>query len=381
MKHFDYIITGAGAAGLILAFRMANDSYFDQKSIALIDLTKKTGNDRTWCFWEKQQGHWDDLLTKTWNNIFFGGPGYEKRIDIFPYAYKMIRSAGFYKALWAKLDSKSNFTFIKGKVVSLQETAKGANVQTDQDQFSASKVFNSVVLSREFEQQDKYPLLQQHFVGWFIKTKADHFDDNMATFMDFRVPQRSNTRFMYLLPMTKNVALVEYTLFSEKLLEYEEYEQEIRVYLDKHGIVDYTIEETEKGSIPMTSFDFGKNNSRNILNIGTAGGWTKASTGYTFMNTTKKTADLVHFLKKQDDLSKFSRKTKFWLYDLILLDVLSQYNHLGAALFTRLFKKVKAQNILKFLDEETTFGEDLQVIISMPKLLFTRILISRLFRL
>jgi lycopene beta-cyclase len=380
MKHFDYIITGAGAAGLMLAFRMANDPYFDQKSIALIDLTKKTGNDRTWCFWEKQHGHWDNLLSKTWKNIFFGGPGYEKRIDIFPYAYKMIRSVGFYKALWGKLDTKSNFTFIRGKIETIQETQEGATVKTDQDQFTASKVFNSVLLSREFEQQDKFPLLQQHFVGWFIKTKQDHFDENMATFMDFRVPQHDNTRFMYLLPMTSNSALVEYTLFSENLLKPEEYEQELKAYLDKHGIRDYTIEETEKGSIPMTSFDFGKNNTRNILNIGTAGGWTKASTGYTFMNTTKKTADLIIFLKKQDDLSTFNRKTKFWLYDLVLLDVLSQYNHLGAALFTRLFKKVKTQNILKFLDEETTILEDFQVILSMPTGLFTRVLLRRIFR-
>ena len=45
----------------------------------------------------------------------------------------------------------------------------------------------------------------------------------------------------------------------------------------------------------MTSFKFEELNSYNILNIGTAGGWTKASTGYTFYNTSKKTKDLVSF--------------------------------------------------------------------------------------
>ena len=64
-------------------------------------------------------------------------------------------------------------------------------------------------------------VLQQHFIGWFIKTKVDTFDDTTATFMDFSVPQKGNTRFMYVLPMDKQTALFEYTLFSkERLLLY-----------------------------------------------------------------------------------------------------------------------------------------------------------------
>ncbi|KAA3630641.1 MAG: lycopene cyclase [Bacteroidetes bacterium] len=381
MKHFDYIISGAGAAGLILARGMAADAFFEDKSIALIDLEKKKGNDRTWCFWENGNGQWDEVLTKSWKNIFFGGPGYEQRLDIKPYVYKMIRSENFYKQIWKTLDKAPNITFIQGKVQSISETGDGAVVSTDQEQFSAKKVFNSVILNRDYEKQTKYPLLQQHFLGWFVKTAKAHFDEDMATFMDFRVPQRSNTRFMYVLPMNKKTALFEYTLFSENLLEQSEYEEEIRNYLDKHGITDYSIEETEKGSIPMTAYNFGKHNTRNIINIGTAGGWTKASTGYTFMNTSKKAVELIKFLKKETDLSKFSRRNKFWFYDLILLDVLTDANHLGAKLFTGLFKRTKATTILKFLDDETSFREDLSIITSMPILLFSKTLFRRLFRL
>ncbi len=381
MKHFDYIISGAGAAGLILARGMASDTFFNGKSIALIDLEKKTGNDRTWCFWENGNGQWDEMLTKSWANIFFGGPGYEQRLDIKPYVYKMVRSENFYKQIWETLDKSPNIYFIQGKVRSISETGDGAVVVTDQEQFSANKVFNSVVLNKDYEKQTKYPLLQQHFLGWFVKTEGEYFDENMATFMDFRVPQRGNTRFMYVLPMSKKTALFEYTLFSENLLEQSEYEEEIRAYLDKHGISNYTIEETEKGSIPMTAYNFGKHNSRHIINIGTAGGWTKASTGYTFMSTTKKAVKLLKFLKKENDLSKFSRRDKFWFYDLILLDVLTNANHLGAKLFTGLFKKTKATTILKFLDDETSFREDLSIITSMPILLFTKTLFKRLFRL
>ena len=40
MKYYDYIITGAGAAGLMLAFRLAKDSFLI-KSILIIDPIKR----------------------------------------------------------------------------------------------------------------------------------------------------------------------------------------------------------------------------------------------------------------------------------------------------------------------------------------------------
>ena len=95
--------------------------------------------------------------------------------------------------------------------------------------------------------------------------------------MDFTVAQKDHTRFMYILPESPYRALLEYTLFSKTLLTNEEYETEIKNYLKK-GITNYTITEKEQGVIPMTAYQFWKHNSEHLINIGTAGGWSKAST-------------------------------------------------------------------------------------------------------
>ena len=129
----------------------------------------------------------------------------------------------------------------------------------------------------------------------------------------------------------------------------------------------------------MTAFKFSELNSKHILNIGTAGGWTKASTGYTFRNTTKKTKALVNFLKREEDLTKFHKKSKYWFYDLIFLDVLAHHNEEGAALFSSMFKKAKIKTIFRFLDEESTFIEDLKIILSVPPKRFLQAFIKRLF--
>jgi lycopene beta-cyclase len=377
MQNYDYIITGSGASGLMLAYRMAKDSFFDNASILIIDKEKKTSNDRTWCFWENGEGEWDELLHKSWDKILFESNIYKNTIPLQSYAYKMLRSGIFYDKLWNFIDTKNNIRFIEDTVVDIKASTNGAIVETLKSNYFTTKLLNSIDLNKNYTLQKKYPVLLQHFCGWFIETDKNLFDDSTATFMDFTVDQKRNTRFMYVLPISPNKALFEYTLFSKEVLTKDEYEGELLKYLDTKFITEYTITEIEQGVIPMTSYKFWMQNSKNILHIGTVGGWTKASTGYTFKNTSKKTIQLIAFLKAENDFTHFRKKTRFWWYDLLLIDVLSSYNHLGSKLFSTLFKRNSLKNVFRFLDEETSFIEDLRIMLSMPPLRFIVALFRR----
>ena len=185
---------------------------------------------------------------------------------------------------------------------------------------------------------------------------------------------------MYVLPFSETEALLEYTLFSKDLLSKKEYEDEIKNYIEKLGIKNYEILEKEKGNIPMTSYKFWNKNSKNIINIGSAGGWTKASTGYTFKNASKKSKALVSFLLEENDFRKFHKRDKFWFYDLLLLDILDKKNQVGSSIFSAMFKKGNPSLIFKFLDEETSFAEDIRVILKCPTGLFLKALFSRFYR-
>jgi len=270
-------------------------------------------------------------------------------------------------------------TFLKEAVLGIQQEKNVAIVKTLQNHFVADVVLNSILFDNQYLKQKKYPVLQQHFVGFFIKTKQNVFDDSVATFMDFTVAQQGNTRFMYILPYAKNEALFEYTLFSSNLLPYQEYKIAIEDYLTQKGIVDYEIVDKEQGSIPMTCYEFWKKNSANIINIGTAGGWSKASTGFTFTNINKNSLLLLQYLKEEKPLDTFHKRDRFWFYDLLLLDILHEKNQLGAKIFSEMFKKTPVQKILKFLDNETSFKEDLQIILKMSPYEFVRALFRRIF--
>lgn len=380
MQSFDYIISGSGASGLMLAYQLAKDSFFDEKSILIIDKEEKKNNDRTWSYWSDGDTIWNHLAVKAWKNINFYSEKFSLETEIAPYQYYTIRSGDFYKEIYDFIKTKSNFTFTFEKVLNINHRSDFATVLTNKNQYRGAKVFNSILFNKFYNQQKKYPVLQQHFIGWFVKTKENQFDDTAVTFMDFDIPQKNNTRFMYILPFSRKEALFEYTLFSESLLGKKEYEGAIKDYLEKKGIKNYEIVEKEQGSIPMTCYKFWAHNSKNVLQIGISGGWAKASTGYTFKNSIEKSKELVDFIKKEDDLRLFHKPKNHWFYDLLFLDVLSKQNYRGSELFTAFFKKNRIQQIFKFLDEKTTISEDIRLMSHMPIITFTIALFKRLLK-
>lgn len=363
-QHFDYIIAGGGLSGLMLAYRTSLDTYFDSKKILIIDRQAKIDNDRTWCYWEKGDGEWDHLLTKSWEKIYFGSENYKATIPLEKYRYKMVRSKKLYAFFHEAIAHKTNITSIIENITSIDDDKDGVIVTSDRTKYYAKKVFTSIFDNNQLTSQQTYAYLKQHFVGWFVEVDQPLFDDSTAVFMDFDIPQSANTRFMYVLPTSPTVALFEHTLFSEDLLSISEYEDSIKAYLNKSGIKNYRIIEKEQGNIPMTCFPFEYKNSINLMSIGSAGGWTKPSTGYTFGLTTEYSRRLISFLKSSDDLSKFSVINRYWYYDLIMLDVLQRKNVLGSEIFASIFKGNKVEEIFRFLDQKGTVWSDLKIMLN-----------------
>ncbi|WP_223198077.1 lycopene cyclase family protein [Maribacter arenosus] len=376
---YDYILIGAGAAGFMLADALGQDSYFNDKKILLLDKDPKNTNDRTWCFWEEGKGRFDGIVHKAWNDIYFGGQGFSEQFKISPYAYKLIRGLDFYRHYLQKVSTHTNIEFLQEEVLNVSENEGSVLVTTTEETYIGNQVFSSVFDFKTLKNQHKYPVLQQHFLGWVVKTKHPVFNADRPIFMDFSVEQKNNTRFMYVLPFSDTKALLEYTLFSEHLLPEASYEKAIKDYLNqKYGCVEYEILEKEKGSIPMTCYDFQVHNTKRIHYIGSAGGWTKPSTGYTFYNTSKKISDLITLIKENKSFASLRTKWRFRFYDLLLLDILYSDNGKGQYIFETLFKNRPPQLIFKFLDEETNLWEDLRIISGCPKKEFIKSLIRRL---
>ena len=180
--------------------------------------------------------------------------------------------------------------FFRMKLLILNESENNVLVKTKSNQFLANNVFNSCVDINEIKSKTSYPFLLQHFLGWTIETEESIFNEKKATIMDFSIDQKDETRFFYVLPLSDKKALDWVYGFLKRFVKKRWVRVRInKVYKVSLNIDKYKIIEDEFGVIPMTCYPFERKNTSKILNIGTAGGWTKPSSGYTFKFIEKNT--------------------------------------------------------------------------------------------
>jgi lycopene beta-cyclase len=363
--HYDYIIAGAGCAGLSLLCRMISSGKFNNKRILLTDKDTKNRNDRTWCFWETGEGYFEELVYKKWDKLWFHGTGFSKLFDTAPYKYKMIRGIDFYRYCFLQIKDCPNIDIAYGHVSEVSTGEPIASIQLNGKKITAELVFNSFH-SPIVKEQHKHYLLQ-HFKGWIIETDSTSFNPAEATLMDFRVPQENGTSFVYVMPFSPTSALIEYTLFTPSLLQDEAYDEALAAYIANYlPDKSYTIRELEFGIIPMTNQSFPQRDGR-IINIGIRGGLTKPSTGYTFNFIQRDAERIVNSLSYGEArLKRQATNKKFMFYDSVLLNVLATKKYPGAELFTYMFRQNKITSIFRFLDNESLLHEDLKLISTLP---------------
>jgi len=254
LSHFDYIIVGNGLAGLQLALAFAEDSFFEDKQIALIDKDTKNTNDKTWSFWEKGSGKWDNIIAQKWDKALFFSSNKSLKLNLKQYNYKTIRAIDFYTKAKLILKQKDNFHFITEEVISIEDI-KTPIISTNSNSYSAQHIFDSRIPPEFYLDTDNYTRILQHFKGLIIETNKPSFNPQAFTMMDYRLKDGEQTTFMYVLPFSETKALVEFTYFTSKVVTENTYDKFIKKYISKTLRIDnYKVTETESGSNDQFSF-------------------------------------------------------------------------------------------------------------------------------
>ncbi len=372
---YDYIVTGGGAAGLSMVYRLLHSS-LKGKRILIIDKEEKTENDRTWCFWESRPGPFEHIVHHRWKSLWFHQGDFSRLLDISPYIYKVIRGVDFYRETAQLIARFPNVEYCRAAVDAVKSVEQGVEVLAGGRLFTAHWCFNSIYWGTPPD-KNKVNYLDQHFRGWFIRSERDAFDAGTATMMDFRTPQHSETRFLYVLPFSSCEALVEVAIFSNNHLSREAYDQILHDYIAEQlpGIGAYEVTHTEQGIIPMTDYAFPRSDGR-VVHLGMAGGDTRASTGYTFWSIQQRVERMVQHLEQHGTPlcpEPFSLKRARG-YDTLLLHVLEKGLYPGDRFFRRLFERNPPARILAFLNAETSFAQELALMQTSPVSKFLRAL-------
>ena len=353
MKEFNYVIIGGGCAGLSLAYELEIHEKLKNKTLAIIEPRKEYKRDKTWSFWKVTPHNFEDCVKKNWENFSVNIPGKTNYLECKNFPYQSVDSGLFYEKIKNKLKKNENIFFFKN----IQEINK-----------QNSLVFNSVTNIKK-----NHLNLWQHFCGVEIKTDNDIFDEKIFNLMDFDCEQRQSVHFFYTLPYTKNTALVETTWLSKMNdNSQKDYENQINNYIKNNlKIKSYEITYKEEGAIPLF-YPLNKN-EKNKINIGTAGGMTRLSTGYTFLNIQEHSKYIRENIDNISNAKKFEIDKKYQFLDEIFLRVLKKNPEKMSDIFFRMFK-TSPKTVIKFLSNKSNFLEDLSIIFKMPKLIFIKAL-------
>ena len=353
MKEFDYIIIGGGCAGLSLAYELEINEKLKNKTLAIIEPRSEYKKDKTWSFWKVSPHNFDDCVIKSWENFSINIPKKTNYLECANYPYQSIDSGLFYKKINSKLKENKNIFFFKN-----------INEINSKNSF----IFNSVPSTKKDHHN-----LWQHFCGVEIETQNNFFDDEIFNLMDFDCDQRESVHFFYTLPYSKTTGLIETTWLSKMNdNSQKDYDDQIKDYIENHlNLKNYKITYKEEGAIPL--FYSSNETEKNKINIGTAGGMTRLSTGYTFLNIQEHSKYIRKNIENIFFAKKFKIANKYQFLDEIFLRVLEKHPEKMPDIFYKMFK-ASPKTVIKFLSNKSNFFDDLSIIFKMPKLTFIKAL-------
>ena len=363
VERFEIAIVGAGCAGLSLAWHLL-DAGIDGRRLVLVDPRTTYGRDRTWCFFEVWPHPFERLVTHRWARWRVrapGGPWIERGDPDLAYAH--LPADAFYETVRARLAAAGVSLRLGVRAGAVDESAHDARLETSSGLLEAALVFDS---RPPLADRSRDVSLLQHFEGWEVLLEEDRFDPEVATLMDFDVPQAGRgAQFVYVLPFDRRRALVEATWFSpDSPGDWALHRERLVRYI---GDVPFTIVHRERGVIPMTTASAAARWSPRVVPIGLAGGLAKPSTGYAFVDIQRHSAAIAADLGAGRPLGLTSpRPWSSHLQDDVFLEYLSRNPLGGAGAIVGLFDRLAPDLTARFLHDRVSVRERVLVMLAMP---------------
>lgn len=292
----DIILIGAGLAGLLVAWRCA--VLTPDLRITVLEKSQSIGGNHTWSFNEADISphlrKWlSPFIAYSWDSYDVRFP---KRTRTLPITYKTGNSDSLRACLKPFIESGQ----IEVKTgVEVSKMRRDRVEMNDGETLSAKTVINA----SGFSTNPNVILGYQKFVGRVIRTQSPH-GVKRPIIMDATVEQLDGYRFVYSLPYSDHEMLVEDTYYTDgPALSENEVHARLDTYIkQQHGLSNYEVIKTENGVLPITlavHADYGEtvtDDSDRPIEIGMAGGYYHAVTGYSLLHAVKNAglvADLI----------------------------------------------------------------------------------------
>ncbi len=383
MKKADILILGAGCSGTSLAHYLESSGY--KGKVVLLDSRTDFNSEQRWCMWSELPDSMRNLVKYSWNDWIVRDENHSTGQTSENFSYKQIYAPQFFSHFHSKWTKNKSVVELNlgERIEKVIEKTGSVEVTTNQQTWQSEIVFDARHEgSKNFEsiKDTAKTYLHQTFLGWEIEFTNAVFNQQKATLMDFRTAQIEGVNFIYVLPYSNQKALVESTSFSTKPLDVEKHRQALETYIAKNYGNNFVIKAKESGQLPMTSATFPTNFGERILSIGVAGGSARPSSGYAFHRIQRQTSKIAQAIMNGESIQQSIAPSKYNFFDDVFLNLIAENPNAAKDAFMRLFGQVSPDSLVRFLTDESSITDDLEIISALPKVLFGKLGLQNILR-
>jgi lycopene beta-cyclase len=365
----DIAIIGAGLAGLRLAAALREQR---PELRVLLQGPNDTRQQRL-SFWRRQDqpDPFASSIDARWNCWLIANGEQQIRHTSSRYEYVSMDGLHLRATLAARLE-QSGCIRQRGLLHDLQASRHNIALQTDEGTVTAAWVLDTRPPS------PAPGTLCQQFFGITLAAANGHGLSN-PVLMNFDVAplQSPGVYFLYVLPITPQRLLLEYTAFVAAPLSMEEFRRGLTVAIRQHypELVGLPAESEESGLIPMGPV-IPRAQGPRVIPCGVAGGAARAATGYAFSGIGRQIdALLAQFSRVTPEPALQPPSVYSWraqTMDSIFLRVIRQEPERMADIITTMAKRLSADQFAEFLSDHGGWLPVLRTIWKVPKRPFLR---------
>ena len=379
MTHdVDLLILGGGCAGLSLAWRLAALGVACPKTL-ILEQRALYSNDRTWCFWDNHDIRLDGLMTHEWRWLQLTSRAKTVRFDCGQNAYQMLAASSFYDRALRAIGDCSAITLAQSQAVTAEPTRgpAGWTVASNMGQITARMVVDT---RPQVAPAAGGATLWQSFYGHEVCCDADVFTPEAAELMDFTAGEHGQIPFTYVLPISKNRALIEATVFGPVPLQRAALLAQLNAAVEQYTAGSaFSIERSESGILPMGLARTPPSLGAGHVAVGVMAGGARASSGFAFQRIQQWAGQCVAAIAAgQPPTGHQGDPLLVRLMDRLFLQVLRAAPHTAPDLFVALFERADSACVIRFLSGRSTAKDCLQVMRALPAKHFVQQLFSSL---
>lgn len=369
----DLAIIGGGCAGLALARQLALSA--PRLRVIILEARTTYTDDRSWCFWGRDQHALTPLVSKRWDRWMFSDHlGAEAVHQQAGWSYQYIRSLDYYQHAVASLADAGAASVRMGvRVLKIQRADGGFHITTTEGVVGAHRVVDT-----RPQVVGSVPMMFQSFIG--EELVCDQTDHQTAGLMLDMATDAHGFRFVYRLPLGPDRVLIEATRFARTPVDLDVLVADQATARARSAPGGSVIRQ-EQAHLPMGYWPAQtaeQPNPTGVVLAGQSAGALRAATGYGFWRIqawAKNCAD--HIASGQAPLSHPDEPWLRQRFDRLFLQTLTAEPANAPALFMMMAKRLSPGRFIRFMGDDAGWFDYAAMALAVPKAPILRTLLLR----